>query len=160
MNAKEQKITLMPPACIDMGVHFYQPLLPFEPDVEVVSSTNKELREVMVNYLDADVQIEKCEVEIVDCRTEYGQCFRAYRLLSLEGLSARTHILPASEEGGLPNAEIKGVVVIEDYWGRRPYIIDRWYDTEKERDHDLDYDTSPDLIAAMHLLTRPVLRGI
>lgn len=160
MDAKNETITLLPPACIDLGVHYYQPLLPFEPDVEVLSCDSRVLHDVQVDYMDADVSIEKCEVEIIDCRTEYGQCFRGYRLVSLEGMNAKTRILPPSEESGIPNAEVKGVLVIEDFWGRRAYIIDRWYDTQKEKNHDLDYDSSPDLIAALHLLTRPIIRGM
>lgn len=39
-------------------------------------------------------------------------------------------------------------------------MIDKWYDDDKTRDHDIEYDDPPDLVPALALLFRPHVRDL
>lgn len=159
MNENHQEIILYPPTRIEPNVCFMQAALPFAEDVFIDASELVVQKEVFIPYADCDIWIGSCEIAILHAHTRYGHWFRAYRILRLSDLSAETVVKESYDTSYIPKLHIDGILSVEDMEGIHLYIIDRWYDSEAEKQADgEDYRRLPDLLAMIHMMTRPLLR--
>ena len=60
----------------------------------------------------------------------------------------------------IPDNTIRGTLTVDDGQSWWRYVIDKWYDDGKTRDHDIEYDDPPDLVPALALLFRPHVRDL
>lgn len=158
MTEHEITYRIYPPGRVHTEIERDPEEYPYPPDVRIAWAERKEYSNIDLSYDDLSVAIESCVVEIVHGETEYGQCFRAYRITKIEGLRAIEYASNHYPIFLTPNNMIRGTLIVDDGrdWWR--YIIDKWYDCDKTRDHDIGYDDPPDLVPALALLFKPYLR--
>lgn len=130
---------------------------PYPPDVHIEWVERKEYECIDLSYEDVAVIIDHCKIELVHGETKYGQCFRSYRILTIDGMRVMTYPCHHYPIFLIPDNMIKGTLLVDDGRERHRYIIDRWYDCDKTRNHDIHYNDPPDIVPALALLFRPYL---
>lgn len=136
----------------------YEPELPYPPDIFICDVFRRQIQDVQIAYADMAVAINRCTVELVYGKTDIGEVFRAYRICKIDSLTATDypdHKYPVYLECA---NECLGELIVRDGDNAWYYLIDRWYMTETEAYFADNFETDPDLLAAIHQMTIPLLR--
>lgn len=160
MSERDIIYRILPPAMILTTVERQPEEYPYPPDVYIREVERRELAGVEINYDELNITIGSCTVEIVHGETEYGQCFRAFRIVAINDMRAMEYADNCYPIFLIPDNTIRGTLTVDDGQSWWRYVIDKWYDDDETRDHDIEYDDPPDLVPALALLFRPHVRDL